>query len=72
MSNLTNEILIEQAYELADELTGHPSGADKRIYELIDKNDLDNLREFITKISRELAQEHFHNNDILGSYDYER
>jgi hypothetical protein len=69
MSNYNNEALLLRAHEIADELASDPAGRDDRLYQLIKDNDLDNLRELVTKIEGELAQEHFYNNNILGAND---
>jgi HPt (histidine-containing phosphotransfer) domain-containing protein len=61
----TNTNLLERAAELIDELVGHPSGADLVIIQAIDNNDLDELRFQVHRIEGELAQEHFHNKEIV-------
>lgn len=65
MSNQTNEILLLRAQDLVDELASDPAGRDDRILELINKNDLDTLREYLSKVEAQLSIEHFHNNNIL-------
>lgn len=69
MSKLANEVLLERAYQLADELASDPASRDDRIYELIEKNDLDTLREYIHKIEAQLAIEHFNNYNVLSDND---
>lgn len=65
MSNITNELLLERAYQIADELTSDPAGRDDRILELINLNDLDTLREYLNIVEGQLSLEYFHNKDIV-------
>ncbi len=60
MSHENNTELLEQGYELAEEITNHPSGYDKAILKAIEDNDLDKLRYLITVVNGELAQASFH------------
>jgi hypothetical protein len=69
MSNHSNDILLIRAYELADELVSDPAGRDSRIFQLIKENDLDTLREFVTKVEGELSQDHFNKNNLLEPTD---
>lgn len=69
MSNSINEALLLRANDLAEELVSDPAGRDDRILELIESNDLDNLLAFVQKVEAELAQEYFHNNNIIEATD---
>lgn len=60
----SNTKLLERAYELAEDITNHPSGYDKRIRQLIEDNNLEELQHVVTKIESELAQEHFYGYDL--------
>lgn len=68
MSNDNNTILLERAAELIDELTSHPSGADKLIIQAIDSNNLEEVQRLVTKFEGELSQEHFMNHDLIAMY----
>lgn len=60
----TNIKLLERAAELIDEITGHPSGADRALIAAVDSNDLDEVRYQVRRIEGELAQEHFRDYDL--------
>lgn len=65
MSNQTNELIMERAYELIDELASDPAGRDDYLLQLIKDNDMDNLLAQVQKIEAELAQEHFLSREIV-------
>lgn len=65
MSNESNVILFERAYQAADEITNHPSGLDKSIYQAIEDNNLDEVRRLTVKAEGLLAQAHFYNNNMI-------
>ena len=74
MSNLENTVLLEFAYETAEYLTNHPSGIDQHLLDVIAKGDLDDVRELLGQIERDLchadaddAREHFYGYNLLGS-----
>lgn len=65
MSNQTNELIMERAYELIDELASDPAGRDDYLLQLIKDNDMDNLLAQVQKVEAELAQEHFLSREIV-------
>lgn len=65
MSHQINTNLLERAAELIDQLTGHPSGLDKALVVAVEANDLNEVHRQVFKLEAELAQEHFHNYDLL-------
>ena len=69
MSEITNQLLLERAYEAADTITNHPSGYDKLIYKAIEDNNLDEVRRLTALVESELAQDHFYNSNIIEQTD---
>ena len=69
MSTESNSALYGRAYELAEEITNHPSGYDKSLFAAIEAGDLDNIRELVSKVEGLLAIENFHHNDLLEQND---
>jgi hypothetical protein len=65
MSNQSNARLLERGYQLAEEVTGHPSGADTSILKAIEDNDLEVLMYLVNMVEAELSREHFHNHDAI-------
>lgn len=69
MSNATNQLILERAYELIDELASDPAGRDDTLLQLIKNNDMDSLLAQVQKVEAEIAQEYFHNSGILEPND---
>lgn len=69
MSNESNSALYGRAYELAEEITNHPSGLDKALFSAIEGGDLDTMKYLVSKIEGILSQEHFYKNDLLEQND---
>lgn len=69
MSNQTNELIMERAYELIEELASDPAGRDDMLMQLIKDGDMDNLLAHVQKVEAEVAQEYSHNNNIIEYED---
>jgi hypothetical protein len=69
MSELSNTALLEFAYEAAEHYTSHPSGVDVQLLAAIAAGDLDEVRWILNKIEGDLAQSHFHANDLMEQND---
>lgn len=69
MSNQTNELIMERAYELIEELASDPAGRDDMLMQLIKEGDMDNLLAHVQKVEAEVSQEHFQNNNIIEYED---
>lgn len=69
MSHNSNTELLERAAELIDELSSHPAGLDKRLATAVEANDLDELRYQVAVCESVLAQEAFHEFNILDGRD---
>lgn len=54
MSNEVNTILLETAKDMAEEMTG--TWLERRIYELIDDNDLEELHRVVVKFGPDVAK----------------
>lgn len=70
MSNQRNTELLERAYELLEEFDSHPSKIDKALKEAIDTNDLEGVLHLVHYLEAFLAEEHFHNWDLMPEGDY--
>lgn len=60
MSQESNTQLIERAKELLETIDSHPSGYDTLLAAAIEKNDLDDVFQFVTAIEAELSRQHFY------------
>ena len=69
MSNQTNELIMERAYELIEEIVSDPAGRDDMLMQLIKEGDMDNLLAHVQKVEAEVSQEHFQNNNIIEYED---
>ena len=69
MSNNTNSILIERAYELSEELTSHPAGIDKSLLQAIKGGDLEKLQYWVTVAEGTLATNAMYENDMMEQND---
>lgn len=65
MSHDTNSNLLERAYEVLEEISGHPSKYDKLLDKAIQREDLDEVHRLVNIIESDLAIEHFHNYGLL-------
>lgn len=65
MSNNTNSILIERAYELAEELTSHPAGIDKALLLAIETGDLENVQYWVTVAEGTLSAHNFYESNLI-------
>jgi hypothetical protein len=55
MSLENNTELYERAYELVEELTSHPSNIDKRLLQLIEDGDLEEL-EYVMAVAENVVE----------------
>lgn len=69
MSHVKNDMILVRAYELVEQLLSDPAGRDKRLLQLIESNDLEELMKEVIKIEGDLAREEFYNNGILEQND---
>lgn len=71
MSNDVNDNLIERARDLAEEITGHPSGYDKTLLACIDGGDLDELHRLVKLVEADLARDYFYGHNIVVEHPHE-
>lgn len=62
MSHESNALLLEWAAEIMEEFAG--TWMARRVAELVEDNDLEELRRFISRYGAEMSQMHFHNRNI--------
>lgn len=72
MSDLENQQLLDRAWAVLEETSSHPSGIDELLREELNKHlpDLDVVRYLTHKLEATLAQEHFHEHDIIHDEDF--
>lgn len=69
MSNVSNQLILERAYELVEELTSDPAGRDDMLMQLVREGDMDTLLAHVQKVEAQVAQEHFYNSGIVEQTD---
>ena len=62
MSHESNTLLLEWAAEIMEEFTG--TWIERRVRELVNDNDLEELKRFIKHHAGDLARQHFYNRDL--------
>lgn len=65
MSNITNDKLLDRASELLEEISDHPSGYDVLLSKAIESGDLDEVHRVVSYVEGQLAQDHFHQYDLV-------
>ncbi len=68
MSWEQNTVLLERARQVLEEIESHPSGYDDCLRLAIKRNDLEDVKMWVTRLEAELSEAHFRNNNIEGVY----